>query len=403
MTETDRPDSRRTEPTAILRPAPVTLADLTSDLLWPRLLRAGKLAFKADRLAIALLTVLLIGVIGSLNTFFGGRSFIGGVLLIKFEAIGELLLSLVMLDIPRAGDAVLGLGVGVPRQIASEFPVSVWLLGVPIVVVWAIGLGAICRSAACEFSAGVFRPWPETLAFSIRRGVMMVSALVLPPVLAGLSLLVAWAVGLLTALPVIEYLGAVVYPVSLLFVFAAVLTLLLYVFGGHMLVPSVACEGTDGIDALQRGGHYVLHRPLRLALYLGVLGLVGAVLLGIVFWLAWAVPALADALRPDPAGAKLFDDSALLRGPEAIIAFWSKIPGVLAAAVAVSYYACASTLLYLAMRQQCDGQHYSEIWFEGVSDTVLAEAERSGERLSGRQQDGDEQGEQEQEEDRRSS
>lgn len=405
MTErpSSQPDSRRTEPTAILRPTPVTLADLTSDLLWPKLLRAGKLAFKADRLAIALLTVLLIGVIGSLNTLFGDRSFIGGVLLIKFEAIGELLLALAMLDIPRAGDAVLGLGVGVPRRIASEFPLSVWLLGIPIVVVWAIGLGAICRSAACEFSAGVFRPWPQTLAFSIRRGVMMVSALVLPPVLAGLSLLVAWAVGLLTDLPVIEYLGAVVYPVSLVFVFAAVLTLLLYVFGGHMLVPVVACEGTDGIDALQRGGHYVLHRPLRLALYLGVLGLVGAVLLGIVFWLAWAVPALADALRPDPAGTELFEDSALLRGPEAIIAFWSKIPGILAAAVAVSYYACASTLLYLAMRQQCDGQHYSEIWFEGVSDSVLAEAERSGERLSGRQQDADDQGQREQEEDDRPS
>lgn len=397
---TEQPDNAGPE---ILLPAPVTLADLASELFWPRLLRAGKLAFRADRMAIALLTVILIGVVGSLNTLFGGRSFIGGVLAVKIEAFGSLLASIAALDVGGAGDALLGIGVGVPARIASEFPVSIWALGIPIVVVWAIGLGAICRSAACEFGVGVFRPWPESLAFSLRRGVRMVSALVLPALLAGVSLFGAWVLGLLTDVPFIEYAAAVVYPISLILVFAGVLTLVLYVFGGHMLVPCVACEGTDGIDALQRAGHYSMHRPLRLVLYLSILGLVGAVLLGIAFWLAWAVPTLADALRPEPAGEAILTDSDRLRGVNAIIAFWSKVPGVIAAALAVSYYACASTLLYLAMRQQCDGQHYSEIWFEGVSESTLVEAERSGERLIGRQQTEDDQEGREQEADARPS
>jgi hypothetical protein len=181
--------------------------------------------------------------------------------------------------------------------------------------------------------------------------------------------------------------AALVYPVALVAAVGCVLLLAAYVFSLPMLVPAVACEGTDAIDAAQRCFAYALARPLRLALYLAVVVVQGVLLTLVIAALlnaavqacAWVATAWAD-----PAAREYLRDAAL-RTAEAtsdtpgsrvlagrLIAFWSGLPAALLAALGVSYWFSSGTVLYLAMRQVCDGQDIGELWTPGPPPAPVA-------------------------------
>ncbi len=60
-------------------------------------------------------------------------------------------------------------------------------------------------------------------------------------------------------------------------------------------------------------------------------------------------------------------------GTASIIAIWSGIPSLLVAAIMFSFYFCASTLLYLTLRHDCDGQDPRDLWRPGLVPGVSAQ------------------------------
>jgi hypothetical protein len=152
---------------------------------------------------------------------------------------------------------------------------------------------------------------------------------------------------------------------------AVVLLLALTLLGAPMLLPALACEATDGIDAVQRTMAYVAARPLQYGAYVLILCVQAAITTALLIMLAVLVSetarAAATAWTPtsvDP-GRVLEGSSASLRAMNAGILFWLNVPLLLVGGYVTSFVHTGGTVLYLAMRRVCDGQDVDDVWMPG--------------------------------------
>jgi len=372
-----RPDPQRASPLA----KPITLSDLTEELLWPQLFRALPLALRPERLGIAFFTLVILSLLGRIiapsattpamatGALF---DFVNGV---KWHSVQACV----------SAETMLLLGV-TWSQIAAKPWVSAGV-GVPAILVLLIGAGAISRMAACEFGQSVVVPWTRGLAFSISRWASLVGAVAGPLLVVGFLLgVVALGGGALFNWSISAILGALLYPIALILGALAVLLLLGFALGHPLIVPAVACEGTDAIDAAQRSYAYVVGRPLRLVLYLAILLallVVSASVLEVIVFRTIEVTRGAAASLAGVSASQALD--ATQEGAEGvwgwvgrIVSFWTLIPRLLVGAFILSYGACGSTILYLLMRKLNDGQDTGEIWMPGLVGGSMAPVEAAG-------------------------
>lgn len=349
---------------------PVVLSDLTDDLLWTKLLRVPLLALRTDSLIIAFLALLLCGQIGSLTKLWNPPEIPG------FGRAAAEALSLNIEAAPPAGpltasDPAAAPGAFIARfvqawvsnvaTLASNRPVATILLGIPMLMVVMIAGLAISRQAAAEFAQGVNISWPASLAYSVPRLRQAAFAVFAPLTLAlVLGLVVATGGWLLLQWPVIKLLGAALYGFALLAGFVIVAIVGLFVIGGAMLLPAIACDGADGIEAIQRAYAYVPGRPLRMLFYVVVL----LILWALVGSLAWAIADITRALTfwlshlfiaTSPAVDPQAFDQRMLR-------IWLALPTVLVYAFGMSFFFSGATVVYLLLRKLNDGQDISELW-----------------------------------------
>jgi hypothetical protein len=259
-----------------------------------------------------------------------------------------------------------------------------------LLVVGAVGGGALSRMAACELAGQERLRVRDAFDFALGNWVKLVVAPALPLVLAGALAGVLVLGGLLLA-PYVNVVGGLLYGAALVVALLIVLLLGGYAIGFFMLVPAVACENCDAADAQQRVYAYILNRPLHLLGY-GVVALaglsvgyavtsfVGAAVINCAATLAGTIgdrPVLAGA-----GGAMMFDLSGSEAGAapavwheawtSATIAFWRRIVVDVVAAYVVSYFFTSATAVYLLMRRACDGQDVEEIWRPGLTPGTLA-------------------------------
>jgi hypothetical protein len=346
----------------------LTLADLLDDLLWPKLLRAPALGLQPSRIGIALFTLVLIGLIGGINAAFSDDPpFLETIASLTFPpaAVADYSESTLSSTLSRFG------------SIVSDHPMELILQGVPMLVVLAIGWGAIARMAASEFSAGVQTTWPEGLGFVTSRLASFVGAVLGAPALIGLLCLILALSGLMfMQVPVLDVLGAALFPIAIALALLATLLTLGLILGGHILVPAMACEGTDAIDALQRTYAYVVARPGRLVVYtlilLAVLAItalvLGSIATGVEFIArnatsAWMGDAAATAIEAPTSRQGAEPLAGTRAAASSVINFWIGLVWLIAGAATFSTFASGSTVLYLLLRQVCDGQDWGELWF----------------------------------------
>ncbi|MBK7406228.1 MAG: hypothetical protein IPJ41_16890 [Phycisphaerales bacterium] len=380
---------------------PATAFDqLTASLLWPRLLRAPSLAARPQRIVIALFLVLVVAVIGRASTLWSGPDkapFLDAVLGAGANAAFRIWNGLIALNTRAIADGFVGLFHDVPLLALTEYPVSSFVLGLPSLLAFAALGGSLCRSVACEFSQEIVHPWPRALAFGIARWPTMLGALLLPWGLsAGVALVLAIAGWVFFgALPALEVVGGALFVAALVLSTLAVLLLVLGTLGLPLLLPAAACEGADAIDAAQRVIAYACARPLRLLLYLSVGTAVGILAIGLLAALATGIEQFARATLASWAGA---EGARVLTGAfppaytldaagnprelgsigaaaEWLTGLWSSVLSLIVAAYAVSYVCTSGTLIYLFMREVCDGQHHAELWTPGVSGVAEARME----------------------------
>ncbi len=410
-----------TTPEPVAREARVLLGDLTSGLLWPSLLRAAPLSLRTGRLMLALGAWILILLLGNLNTFWSDKpAFIDAFFELAQRSLGRLGASVFSLDAAGFVASAIELG-SIPRVLVEQYPVSTFVLGIPIIAVWVRVGGAISRSAAEEFSLGRVLPWNDAMRFSLRTWPALLGAVLAPlAVVAALALLLAIG-GFFFAIPAVHLLPSLIYPVFLLLGAVSVIISILWIIGHPMLVPGVACEGADALDSIQRTFAYVLTRPARFVLYSAILIIQGAIVYGLAagfiggvtsFTASSAGAFISDTPReilspiapgesvsiqldPTPSPqitlASFAQDGADAEAPEAeapeaadtkpsgpiithgwsrrIVSFWTGALELLLGALLTSFYFTASTLLYLLMRRICDGQDTAELWTPAPDQT----------------------------------
>lgn len=249
----------------------------------------------------------------------------------------------------------------------------------------------LCRSIACEFAVNQHVPWPEAMAFALKRWIPLLGTFVLPGLALGLGVLGLLIGGLLMRVPGLDIVGGILYGPALFGSFLAACIIVLMALGGGMFVPAIAVEGTDAPDALARAFSYVKNRPLHYALYVVVLFVLGIVswlvVLGIfsltVAFAGWGAglgdPTIAPAVMSastegwwpgDSGGAWRLEGTKGIAG--SVIELWISITAGLVAAYAFTYECAAFTVLYFAMRRVTDQQDFEDIWVPGMIEGTMA-------------------------------
>ncbi len=363
-------------------PRPGLLSQISAELLWPKLLRSVGLAMRPERLFIGAVVLLTIAAILRIPAWWAGQAWEDTVNRLFQPGGADGGFDLVSVVAPF---------IGFLDACWSLWEISWWtsLIVLPLVLLaWGVGGCAICRIAAADVAHGTLVPWGEGARFAWQRKGSVLFALLAPLVLGVLIWFGLAAAGwVLFSVAWVNVLGGALYVFFILAAILAVVVLTAYAVGFPLIVPAVAVEGADGIDALARAYPYVFGKPLRYAAYVIILVLLGHVAVTVANWGAGAVlsfsreaatmwtgdsadrimaAASADTI---PEGAPFTSSE---RAAARIIRLWQRLVEVVVGAFVISYFFCGSTVLYLIMRRVCDGQDVGEIWMPGMIEGTMA-------------------------------
>lgn len=376
----------------------LTLDDLTKDLVWPVLLKAGALSLRPARVVLGTASFLAGALIVGVFDRLAGRGEIEPLkVLLANESTNLALVGSTATSGLADKHALLArdvytLTIATPLNAIMQSPVAAGIGGIVLLAVMVLFGGAIARSAAADHARLGTVSLFGAIGFAIRRWLSLIGAIMLPiAVLWGVMLLMATA-GLLLRVPGLSAVLGIAWGLMLLGGFLAALVSVAFIAGQAMLVPSVACDDSDAIDAVQRAYAFVLGRPLRLALYVGILLVQFAIMAGIVSAFVWLVVVLAQKagmafssdsglrvlselpmLISSGVGASAYELTTSERIARGGVMVWSFLMLGAGFGWAVSYYWTASTMLYLAMRRICDGQDVHDLW-AGPRRVVMASA-----------------------------
>ncbi|HYD00705.1 MAG TPA: hypothetical protein VEB22_05710, partial [Phycisphaerales bacterium] len=266
-----------------------------------------------------------------------------------------------------------------PLRLVREHPLLI-VPAVPVVLlVWCVVGGAVCRSCACEVSLRAALPWRQAIGFGVRKAPALFAALAGPLVLVWLACLALRVLGLVFfTTKVMGALGALLFIAPLLLCIVIAVALFAYMLAHPLLIPAVACEGTDSFDAVQRCYAYVLSRPGRLVGYIiiSVLAVLPAVF--IVSSVVMTAAMLALWMLGSPAHAEVPTIHAPFSPGSGHFGFavnmttlWVVVVAAVAAAYFISLYFCAATTLYLVVRRLVDGQDIAELWVPTAAPSPL--------------------------------
>ena len=372
--------------------SPVTLDELTAGLIWPRLLRCFAHALQPTRLALCFLLVALLMLVGTALDWaraLGVRAFgseeaeaaapVFATLMQSWAtAFNGFVAGLLTLDLGRCWWALNLALHETPGWLLREhwlFAIALSAVALPL---WAVIGGAVCRMAACDTGMGVHVSIRDGLRFGASRWRSLLGALASPVVVVAVIAGLLWLLGLmLLRLPVLNIVGGLVYGVLLVLGGVAALVAIVFVFAHALLLPAVAADGADAIDACQRAAAYTLGRPGRFAAYALTLIVTGSLAYAALSYGfatainltgAWTGASLRDpalTLGLEPFTVALTDRSGLT-GSAAIagglIGVWERLAVALLGAFVLSFYFTGCTTLYLLLRRVNDEQDVEEIW-----------------------------------------
>ena len=252
-------------------------------------------------------------------------------------------------------------------------------------VVFSFFGGAICRCAALEFAReerpGLF----ESFHYAREKYRSYLSAPLIPVGMVAVFSLVVLLSGLATAIPWLgDLLFSVLFGFLLLFGLIIVLMVIGVAAGGLLLYPSIAFEGSGGLDSIGRSFCYVLNRPVRMFYYVFMSSSLGTVfylilrlMIFIVLRFTYELLEMGMALagcgdkigrlwiRPDFLNilTKASDSVNWSESVASVVIylFLLMIVGILLAYI-ISYVYSTATIIYALMRKKVDGEAYEQIY-----------------------------------------
>lgn len=363
-------------------------------LLWPQLLMAGRLAIRPARVGMALALLLVLQLLWWLPELWFGKDPTPTYSVSGFttEAFALMRQGFFTLDAASVVAGVRELFLDMPVYLVHHYPWTMALLAIPTLLAWTVLGGAITRSVAEEFSLRKRQSWTDSLAFSLSRVWSFFFSLVVPVLIAvGIAVGIMGLGYLLLRIPGVNIAGGVAFGLLLLGGFVLIIVVAAFAIGSGLLLPAVACEGVDAIDATQRTYAYALARPVRTILYLSILLVVGMILAAVLAFVVESVlhltANLAGTWLPSEVRDTLYTAATTrgvnttkgspfgLAGTAHIVALWCAIPGLIAGAILLSYAFSGTTIMYLLLRRVCDGQDPADLWSPGmVAGTLSHEA-----------------------------
>jgi len=369
-------------------------------MLWVQLLNAGRLALRPARIGLSMLLLLLLALMWWLPTLWiekEDETPSRWVMEFSGDAFRLIQSGLLSLDAGKVHSGVKELFIDLPMFLIRHFPWTVGALAIPTIVVWTILGGAVTRSAAEEFSQGRRQTWTGSLAFSLSKAWSLFFAMVVPMCLiGGLALLIMGGGYVLLRIPGVNIAGGFAYGLLLLGGFLMLLLVIAFALGSGLLLPAVACEGADAIDATQRTYAYVLSRPVRTVAFLIVLLVQGIIIAAVLSFIvknvvhttadmasAWLPEETREAVVLASNERKTGTEEGSPFGLNAtthLISLWSAIPGVIAGSILLSFTFSGMTVLYLLLRRVCDGQDVGDLWMPGMVAGTLTHDAAGAER-----------------------
>lgn len=362
---------------------------------WTNLLLASRLAMAPSRVGLAFGALLAIGLVAHVPDLWNtgsGSADTPARMLSECGARGarELVDAALGLRLGDALAALLFLLYETPKLLLTHFPWTTALFAPILALPWTIAGGAISRSAAERLALGHQQKPTRSLAFALSRPGSLLFALLTPILVAALAALPLAALGyLMLRVPGVNLAGGIFFGVLQLLALFLVLALAGFGLAHFLLVPAVACDGVDALDAVQRSYAYVVARPFRAVGYVLLLVGQGVALLVVLALVKGAtvqaaghlatiwLPGDVSYIYRDAATSSMLHDTTGTPfgtgGTASIIAIWSGIPSLLVAAIMASFYFCGSTLLYLTLRHDCDGQDPRDLWQPGLVPGISAQ------------------------------
>lgn len=424
-------------------PQPWAWRDMTSTWVWLKLLSAPKIALRPAHVGLALFLGVAVLVVARVPDLWLSTAADGTPILDRPGIIIDRQMELAVEEFRERHIArAIELLILMPMQVVKAHPLQMALIAVPVLLVWGIMAGAISRSATVTIATGRRLSWPAamgqaltlwgSLLMSLLGPLMVVGGMLAILSIAGKMLfdkpaatlaqggmvfvailgiaiivsamrkkfkpknvIVFGVIGLVVAgLMVLTkgaatYVGGAVYGVAIIFGMLTTVLGIVTLLGVPMFPAAVTAEGTDAVDSVQRVWAYVIARPMRLAMYVALLAVLGFASLYVYSTLVFgglAVTAYAVARFVDhdfagnlrqfgmfgepPLRASLTTEQGVAG---AMIGFWVKAALLTIPAVAISYLSSAGSLLYLVIRKDCDGQDPADIW-DPSAKTKISEA-----------------------------
>jgi len=222
-------------------------------------------------------------------------------------------------------------------------------------------------SEAIDFS---LERWRELLA-AVCGPAMFVAALTIALMLMGLVLL---------NIPWLNFIGGLLYGVSLLMGFCVAIIAVGYAACCPMFVPAVVCENSSGGEAVQRSFAYLFSKTIHYFGYLAVL--IVSLVLG--YLVVRLIANLTLDISANLVGVGTFNKSLhgagslqtetvplasmawYESGASVLIRMWETVVHDLMIGWVFSGFFSTSAMLYLLMRKVCDGQDTRDLWSRGM-------------------------------------
>ena len=257
-----------------------------------------------------------------------------------------------------------------------------------VVCIICLAGGAICRCAALEFARGERPGLLEVIGFSCRKFRSLLAGPLLP---VGLILICAFFVFMLGLIGTLPWVGELMMGLGLalamIFGLFTVIFLVGTLAGLSMMFPVIGYEGSSGRDAVSRSFMYVLSQPWWMIFYTFIAVIWGTISylfvrfgVYLVLIITYVLINLGICNSAGGAGklARIWPrpDFFNLSPAQALPANWSETVAAflvhltvlifvgLVVAFVISFYFCASTVVYSLMRKKVDNVPTDKVYLK---------------------------------------
>jgi len=227
-----------------------------------------------------------------------------------------------------------------------------WLPG--FILIWVLCGGMICRIVALRLTVDESESMSNLFLFIRKRGIGFVSSLIILSLGILFCYLPVQIAYWLAAIPGLDLVVAILFPIPLVFAFFTVILALGLTVGWVLLFAAVSTDGSDGFDAISRMFSYIFQRPLHYIFYWLCSGILG--------WLGFLLIMVISTFVEDMFRNIVFTPNFSEFFTNEMTSFWIRAVQTLPLAYLFAWFWTSSVAIYLLLRRSVDATPFTEVY-----------------------------------------